>query len=211
MEHNKQLEHIAEMRALMERSTRFLSLSGLSGVWAGCWALLGVAFVYWYAEMPSDGLENGYYYERIARSSRWGISHRTVFPILGIALLATVLAGGYYFTARKARKRGESVWDNSSRRFAKALFIPLAIGGTLAICLLWRDVSLVAPVTLIFYGLALVNGAAYTLRDVEYLGYLQILLGFSGVFFPGHGLEAWAIGFGLLHIFYGLLMHLKYG
>jgi hypothetical protein len=210
MEQKKQLEHIAEMRSLMERSTRFLSLSGLSGVWAGCWALIGIAFVYWYLNIPLFEISEIYYYEKVQQSQRWGLSHRVVFPIFGIVLLAIVLSGGYFFTARKARARGESVWDNSSRRLAKALLMPLLIGGVLSIVLLWRDVSLVAPITLIFYGFALVNGSAYTLRDVEYLGYLEILIGLLGIFFPGYGLEFWAVGFGLLHIVYGMLMHLKY-
>lgn len=211
MESKKQLEHIAEMRALMERSTRFLSLSGLSGIWAGAWALIGVAVVFWYLDMSPFDLDNNYH-ERAIRTVKWGMGHRVFFPLLGAVLLAIVLGGGLYFTLQKARKRGEGIWDSSSRRFAYALFTPLITGGILSLALLWRDyINLVAPITLIFYGLSLVNGAAYTLRDVRYLGYLEVLLGLTGIFLPGYGLEIWAIGFGILHIIYGLLMHVRYG
>jgi hypothetical protein len=69
---------------------------------------------------------------------------------------------------------------------------------------------LVAPATLIFYGLALVNAERYTLTDIKYLGYCQIGLGLISLFFLGWGLVAWTFGFGVLHIVYGLIMHKKY-
>jgi predicted lysophospholipase L1 biosynthesis ABC-type transport system permease subunit len=43
---NQHLEDIAEIRAMMERSTRFLSLSGLSGVFAGTFGLIASGLAY---------------------------------------------------------------------------------------------------------------------------------------------------------------------
>lgn len=206
------LEHLAEMRALMERSTRFLSLSGLSGAWAGTCALAGVGFVkYWLAGIP-DVYGKYFWYDRAIRIAvEMGLNYKSVIVLLAVLVLVTALAGGWFFTARKARRRGERVWDASSKRLLKALLIPLLTGGVFCMALLhWNLPALLAPATLIFYGLALVNGAKYTLRDVEYLGLSEIALGLFGLFSPGFGLELWGLGFGVLHIFYGLMMHIKY-
>ncbi len=211
-ETHKHLEHLSEIRALMERSTRFLSLSGLSGVWAGLCALAGVTLVYAYLEMsPFATAGKFFYYDKAINTNKWGMDYKSVFILIAFMVLAAALAGGWYFTARKARQRGERIWDATSRRLMAALAIPLVAGGIFCLALLMRGyVSLLGPCTLIFYGLALVNGSKFTLRDVEYLGLSEIALGLLGIFYPGYGLEIWAIGFGLLHIFYGLFMYTKY-
>ena len=208
----QQLEHLAEMRSLMERSTRFLSLSGLSGVWAGLCALAGVFAVYQYLEIgPFAFQDSDLYYNKAIRTIKWGADYRSVFVLIATLVLAAALAGGVFFTPRKARSRGERVWDASSKRLLWALAVPLLTGGIFGLALLFRGyLSLLAPSTLIFYGLALVNGSKYTLRDVENLGILEILLGLTGIFYPGYGLDLWAIGFGFLHIFYGARMYWIY-
>lgn len=213
MNNNSQhLEHLAEIRVLMERSTRFLSLSGLSGVWAGGCALAGVAVVYAFLEItPFTAAGGSFYFDKAIHTNKWGMDYKSVFLLIAIMVLAAALAGGWYFTARKARLRGERIWDATSRRLLVALAIPLFTGGVFCLALLFRGyVSLLAPCTLIFYGLALVNGSKYTLRDVEYLGLSQAVLGLLGVFYPGYGLEIWSLGFGVLHIAYGLWMYFKY-
>ena len=210
-ENDHHLEHLAAIRALMERSTRFLSLSGLSGVWAGLCALVGVSFVYVYLELAPLAFYGSYYFDKAIATNKWGMDYKSVFILTANLVLAAALAGGWFFTARKARLRGERVWDASSRRLLIALAIPLAAGGAFCLALLSRGyVSLLAPSTLIFYGLALVNGSKFTLRDVELLGILEIALGLLGMVYPGFGLEIWALGFGFLHIFYGLWMYWKY-
>ena len=208
----QQLEHLAEMRSLMERSTRFLSLSGLSGVWAGFCALVGVFAVYQYLGIRPLGFDYGeLYFNKAIQTVKWGLDYRTVFILIATSVLAAALIGGVFFTTRKARRRGERVWDASSKRLLWAMAIPLLAGGIFGLALLYRGyLSLLAPSTLIFYGLALFNGSKYTLRDVEHLGMLEIALGLTGVFYPGYGLDLWAIGFGFLHIFYGARMYWKY-
>jgi len=206
------LEHLAEMRALMERSTRFLSLSGLSGIWAGLCALAGAVALYaWLGLGPfSAEAEYDYYYAAV-KNQTWGLGYRQVLMLTGLTVIGAALAGGLFFTARKARTRGERVWDASSRRLLWAMAVPLVAGGVFCLALLGRGyVSLLAPTTLIFYGLALVNGSKYTLRDVGNLGILEIALGLLGTFWPGYGLELWTVGFGLLHIVYGGWMYWKY-
>lgn len=206
------LEHLAEMRSLMERSTRFLSLSGLSGVWAGACALVGAFVVYQYLEIdPFSIRDSEVYYNKAVRTIKWGADYRSVFVLIATLVLAAALAGGVFFTTRKARKRGEKVWDASSKRLLWALAVPLITGGLFGLALLYRGyVSFLAPSTLVFYGLALVNGSKFTLRDVEQLGLLEIGLGLLGIFYPGYGLALWALGFGVLHILYGMWMYWKY-
>jgi hypothetical protein len=207
----QQLEHLAEMRALMERSTRFLSLSGLSGVWAGFCALAGAAAIYMWLDMaPFSGME-GNYYEKAIRINNWGMNYKSVFILIAILVLVAALAGGLFFTSRKARRQGQRMWDASSRRLLWAMALPLGVGGIFCLALLyWGLPGLLAPATLVFYGLALVNGSKFTLRDVEFLGLSEIALGLIGMFLLGYGLELWAIGFGLLHIGYGTRMYLRY-
>lgn len=205
------LEHLAAMRALMDRNSRFLSLSGLSGVWAGLCALAGAAAVYAFLGMRPFAGDEGDYFVRALHTIKWGMHYKTAFLLIGGLVLLTALAGGLFFTWRKARRRSARVWDHTSQRLAAALAIPLVTGGVFCLGLLYWDLpALVPPATLVFYGLALVNGGKFTLRDIEYLGLTETALGLLGVFFLGRGLELWAIGFGLMHIFYGAWMYIKY-
>jgi hypothetical protein len=207
----RHLEHLAEMRSLMERSTRFLSLSGLSGVWAGTCALAGAALVHYETSGASHRYDLPYYDQFVQIALQTGLNYKQSLVTLALLVFAAALAGGWFFTARKAKQRGQSAWDASSRRLLKALALPLATGGVFCTALLYWDLpAFLAPSTLIFYGLALVNGSKYTLRDVEYLGFAEIALGLAGMFLLGHGLALWALGFGALHIFYGLWMYRKY-
>ena len=206
------LEHLAEMRHLMERSTRFLSLSGLSGVWAGLCALAGAAAWYgWLGLLPFASSGEYDYLDTASANQTWGLSYRQVVLVVSATVLLAAFGGAYYFTARKARARGERVWDATSQRLMWAIAVPLMAGGVFCLALLSRGyLSLLAPSTLVFYGLALVNGSKYTLRDVGHLGLYDIGLGLLGLFWPGYGLELWALGFGVLHIVYGAWMYAKH-
>ena len=194
----------------MERSSRFLSLSGLSGVTAGIVALVGAGIAFLYlGKLPFDN--QGLNYPIKAASHPWGIPPLLFFALDSILVLLGALGGGIYFTTRRARRKGLPVWDSLTRRLLISLAIPLLTGGLFVIALYVQGVpGLIAPATLIFYGLALINASKYTLDDIRYLGFLEILLGLMGTFAPGFGLELWALGFGVLHIIYGILMYHKH-
>ncbi|TPE44453.1 hypothetical protein [Pontibacter mangrovi] len=199
-----QLEALHEIRNIMDRSSRFISLSGLSGVFAGLSALAGAAVVKWHLSQHNIVYRNDY-----TVSLNWG----TILFMLGVAaaVMVVALVLAVYFTARKARLNNHRVWDSKSQRLLLNLAIPLAVGGVFCALLLYHGiVYLVAPAMLIFYGLALVNGSKYTLGDIRYLGMSEIVLGLLSSFFIGYGLLSWTIGFGVLHIVYGTLMYLKY-
>lgn len=208
-ESREHLQTLTEIRGLMERSSKFLSLSGLSGVSAGLIALIGAAVVYgrlrtdWFTALSYNRLE---LYDSAA--------HATIQSFLvtvAVVVLASALLTGTYFTVRKARRQGLSVWNAQSQRLLWALAVPLLTGGVFCLALLRYNLLWLAfPATLIFYGLALINGSKYTLRDVESLGYCEIALGLVSLFGPGYNLLTWALGFGVLHIAYGWAMYLKY-
>ena len=204
---NQQQEQLAtlhEIRSIMDRSSRFISLSGLSGIAAGVVALAGAAVARWYL------VRNGFDYSNYEVQ---GLTADAVQFLLGVGAVVLVLAIGVavYFTMRRARKNNLRIWDSQSRRLVLNLAIPLAAGGAFSAVLLYHGLLyLVAPAMLVFYGLALVNGSKYTLGDIRYLGISEVVLGLLSGFFLGYGLLAWTIGFGLLHIVYGTIMYYKY-
>ncbi len=206
---NEHLQTLTEIRSLMERSSKFLSLSGLSGISAGVVAMIGSAVVYmrlrtdWLAVLSYD------------RLGKYGIGgYREANQFLwqtAVIVLITALAFGTFFTVRKARQQGQRVWNQASRRLLWAMAVPLVTGGIFCLALLhYRVLFLEVPATLIFYGLALLNGSKYTVRDVEYLAYSEIALGLLALFLTGYNLLFWTIGFGVLHILYGTAMYWKY-
>lgn len=209
-EKQRHLDQLAEIRSIMERSSRFISLSGLSGVGAGISALLGAAVVYWYLGLVPFANKKAYYVFA-EHSHKWGMHYLTFFIIVAAGVLLLALASGIFFTTRKARQKGLKLWDASSKRLLINMTIPLVAGGIFCLGLMYNNMfGLVAPATLVFYGLACLNASKYTLDDIRYLGIMEIILGLIALFCIGYGLEFWALGFGVLHIFYGLKMYYKY-
>jgi hypothetical protein len=205
----KHLEALSEIRTMMERSSRFISLSGLSGVAAGFWALVGAAVAFAYlGKIPFSG---SYYHGLSAGTEKWGMPAVVFFAVLASLVLVLALFSGIYFTTRRARRKGLPIWGQLTRRLLWNLAIPLVGGGLFCLALLKQGmVLMVAPATLVFYGLALLNASKYTLNDIRYLGMTEIGLGVLAAFMPGYGLEFWTIGFGALHIIYGMAMYWKY-
>jgi general stress protein CsbA len=204
-EQTQSLEAIQDIRRLMKRSSRFLSLSGLSGIAAGTWALVGS----WLAARRIGSYYDDY--NRTGYSNGGFVELKQQLLLLAAAVLLLAVASAFFFTWRRARRLGLSLWDRSSRQLAINLMIPLATGGLLILALLrYDDWRFVAPLSLIFYGLALVNGSKYTMNDIRYLGVLEIIIGLVATQYVGYGLYFWAIGFGVLHIIYGFFMWWKY-
>lgn len=210
MDSNQHLATLTEIRSLMERSSRFISLSGLSGVAAGTAALLGAALAYIYLDARPFDHERAYYLTA-GEVEKWGMDYVTFFLLDAAGVLMVAVSSGIFFTTRKASRKGQKIWDALTRRLLVSLAIPLVAGGFFCVALYRNElVGLVAPATLIFYGLALVNASKFTLHDIWYLGLMEIFLGLLASFRLGYGLEAWAAGFGLLHIIYGVWMYYKY-
>ena len=204
MEDKNYLNDLKEIKEMMSKSSQFLSLSGLSGVLAGIYALIGAYFantiLYANAATFSD-------IEYIV------IPEKNMFLLLGIAFAVVTLSiiSGIALSLKKAKKNNEKIWNPTSYRLLINFIIPLVVGGYLCLYLIEKeDFRLVAPLMLIFYGLACVNASKYTLGDVRYLGLTMIAIGIINTFFIGYGLLFWALGFGFCHIFYGGMMWFKY-
>lgn len=209
-EHQKHLETLSEIRDLMANSSRFISLSGLSGISAGILALIGVTLAYIYLGITPFA-EGASYHLHARKVERWGMDHYTFFFITGMTILMLAILLGIFFTTRKAKSKGQPIWDALTRRLLWNLLMPLMVGGIFCVALFLEDTTaLIAPTTLIFYGLALVNASKYTLHDIRYLGMIEIGLGCLALFNTRWGLEFWGVGFGILHIVYGILMYYKY-
>jgi hypothetical protein len=195
---------IESIRKLMERSVKFLSLSGLSGILAGIYALIGAALAYTIIQYPRSPLEYGT--ESVQEFS-------IIIKLLGVAIAVLVvsLLTGYKLASDKANKSGLKIWDATSKRLMINLAIPLATGGLFILILLYNGhYGVAASASLVFYGLALINASANLFDEVRYLGYCEIILGLISSLLPGFGLIFWAAGFGVLHIIYGVWMHKKY-
>lgn len=204
MSEEKHLENLQEIRSIMERNTRFLSLSGLSGVMAGVVALIGAGFAF---SIYANEVINSTF---LRMSPNWGVVQRDLIMIAAGVLVAAI-GFAYFFTARKAKRAGEKVWNKTSKGILLNLLIPLATGGVLSLVLLKNDLFIwVPPITLIFYGLACIGASQKTVRDIFYLGLTCLLLGLLNTLFLGYGIIFWALGFGIAHILYGTLMYFKY-
>lgn len=201
------LQDVQDIKRLMERSSRFISLSGLSGISAGLCALIGVCIARYIILGRDDNLYN-------IRNNTSGITFTPIaiqLLLLAAGVFVVAFFAAFYFTWKKAGNQGVPLWNHTSRRLFWNMVIPLAAGALFIIGMLQNgEWKFAAPASLIFYGLALVNASKYTLTDIRYLGYCEIVLGILNMQWLGEGLYFWAIGFGILHILYGIIMWWKY-
>jgi hypothetical protein len=201
-------EDIQAIRDIMERSSKFLSLSGLSGIFAGVCAMIGAA-VAWFLILDSGQVK----YDDFVHGTG-GAPTSTIGMNLALdaaLVLISALIGAVYFSRRKALKAGRQFWTLTTRRLVAHLLIPLAAGGLFVLILAFRNnLELVVPAMLTFYGLALVNAGKFTFGEIHFLGLTEIVLGIIAGIFINYGLLLWTIGFGLMHIVYGAVMYYRY-
>jgi hypothetical protein len=202
-ENTEHLEAIQDIRNMMKKSTRFLSLSGLSGVFAGMYALIGAGIAYSYlSAIISDSKYN-------FRNDLFSLY--VEFGIIAISVLVLSIITAYLFSSRKAKQNGQTLFDHTAIRVLINLAIPLVAGGVFCVALLYHgSIVYIAPAMLLFYGLALINASKYTYDDIRYFGICEVVLGLINAFNLGNGLIYWGIGFGVLHIVYGAAMWYKY-
>jgi hypothetical protein len=196
------LKDISEIKNIMNKSSRFISLSGLSGILAGIYALVG-------AYIARSIINNPNYDLTRSTSNFQNIEFKLIGVALFVAIISVVTA--YILTRKKAKQHGVKMWDNTTKRLLFNFLVPLATGGVFCLTLLNQGFyGFIAPATLIFYGLALFSASKYTFGNVKYLGIVEIILGLIAMNYIGYGLYFWAIGFGLLHIIYGTMMYFKH-
>ena len=199
---------IKAIRKIMEESTRFLSLSGLSGVFAGLTAIAGALFA-WFFILDKGSIHFDEYFRNLPEKESISLRWKLIADAIAVLLLSVLIS--LYFSVKKAKKESKNLWTPVSRRLVINFLIPLAAGGIFVIALLVRNqIQFIVPSFLIFYGLALVSAGKFTFGEVFYLGILEIVTGLAAAFVPAWGLSFWIIGFGILHIVYGLAMYRRY-
>ncbi len=193
------LKDITEIKDMMNKSSRFFSLSGLSGIMAGIYALIGAAIAYYLVSISGR--------DYLILDGK--IFNYILLDLAGVALLS--IATAIILSTRKAKKNNETLWNGTSKRLLTAFLIPLITGGVyIAIKIFSNHYGLTGSLMLIFYGLALVNASKYTIGNVKYLGYAEIVLGLICAVYPGYGFWFWVLGFGVMHILYGSLIYFKH-
>jgi uncharacterized membrane protein YidH (DUF202 family) len=195
---------IAEIHSMMERSSKFLSLSGWAGVMTGIYALAGAYLAYRFFNFYPGEIQYG---------TAPGNLPENLLQVILLALIILVLALGtaIFFSYKNAHRRGEKAWNATSRRLLAHMAVPLTAGGILILVLISKGlIGLIAPLTLLFYGLALYNASKFTYEEVKILGLIQVTLGLVSAHYIEYSLLIWAVGFGLVHIGYGIYIHFKY-
>jgi len=199
MDSKDYLKDITEIKQMMNKSSRFISLSGLSGVLAGVYAIIGAAVAYW--------LVSNYSYGTLLLDGK--IFRLVLLDLFLVAAFSIIT--GIILTTRKAKKQGVKIWDATSRRLVFNFLTPLVSGGLyILIILSQQKYGQTGGLMLIFYGLALISASKYSIGDIRYLGIIEVILGLVAALFPGYGFWLWVLGFGVMHIIYGTWMHFKY-
>jgi hypothetical protein len=206
MEKNEHLDSLRDIKQMMERSSRFISLSGLSGIAAGACALAASAYTW---QLMASRRALGEDYRQVAYNT--GSELKQELLLIGAITFFAALIMAFVFTYLRSQKTGVPVWGTTAKRLLWNTAIPLLVGGIVVIRLVQEGLAgLIAPACLLFYGLALINGSKYTLHEVRWLGYSQLILGIINLWMIGYGLILWTLGFGVLHIIYGAVMWWKY-
>src|SRR4051794_10302621 len=135
-EHLQHLDTLKDIKRMMERSSRFISLSGLSGIAAGVCALVGA----WLAnniihndprygngnepgelhDAGTDGLVNG-------ADLQAYLDNRLIQIALGVLIAALIL--GFLFTYLRGRKTNIPIWGVTAKRLLINVSIPMIVGG----------------------------------------------------------------------------------
>ena len=208
MSKNNPIEDLQEIRKMMEDSSKFLSLSGLSGVFAGVVALLGALAAHL---MIEEFTVKYMHYFASGKLEKEIFSLELNLFLTAIAVLVLAIGGGMLMTGIKAKKDGKKLFSPISFRLLRSVMVPLSFGGIFIVGLYYQNVYLlIPPAMLVFYGMALLNASKYVHVDIKYLALSQMILGCILIFVPQHGLLFWALGFGVMHILYGTIMYFKY-
>jgi len=199
------IRDISEIRSMMERSSKFLSLSGWAGIMAGIYALSGAFVAYKIFHFNPD--------EIVYSTTASGSLSSGLLEVILLALVILILALGtaIFLSYKKANKKGEKPWNATAKHLVINMAVPLIAGGILILILISKGlIGLIAPFSLLFYGLALYNAGKFTYEEVKTLGLIQIGFGLISSYFVVYGLLFWALGFGVVHIIYGIYLHYKY-
>ena len=197
MENKEVISTLNDIKDMMERSSKFKAISGLSIIIVGILASLVSAYIYFFLGDYS-----------INTPAKWRLTAWIAIAFLVVAFSTVFVMA--YLKARRNHLRFN--FDTTLRRLLLNFFIPLGAGGLLCIALLMQQhYGLVSSITLVFYGLALINCSHFSYPALRYLGYAELALGLVDCFLVNYALLTWFIGFGVFHIVFGIIFIVKYG
>src|SRR5665647_99294 len=205
---DQHLEDIKVIKKIMEESSRFLSLSGISGIVAGLLAIAGAVV----ANLIITGSSVAEEWYSIPFAGEAAATRTILLLLTDMAVVLVLsLAAAVIFSSRKAKKTGRSAWTPVTRRMLTSLLLPLITGGLFILMTLSRiPANVTVASTLIFYGLAVISAGKFTFGEIHWLGVLEVMTGLICLLLPRWSVFIWAFGFGIIHIGYGLFMHLRY-
>ena len=186
--HDRAQDDLRFIRRAMERSGTFTAVPGLGGAGMG---VVGVAAALIGSMQPT--------------AERW------LATWLGAAAIAFVI--GLVSMLRKASRAGVPLTGAVGRRFALSLSAPLAAGAALTAGLAQAGTwSLMPAVWLLLYGTGVVTGGAMSVPVVAIAGGCFMALGAAALVTPPAWGNVWlGLGFGLVHIGFGLYIARKHG
>lgn len=196
MEKSEALNTLNEIRDMMAKSSKVLSLSGTSSVFVGVFAIIA-----------------SYIANCILENASLAQSEKTIALLSeGALLLCICITTVFLFSKKKANKNNMAFrLDQTTKQMLWHFALPLMVGGILCLALVMNAFyGLTSSMMLIFYGLALYNASSYTYSNAKFLGYANIILGLIDCATGNHAILFWALGFGVCHIIYGIFFYFKH-
>ena len=184
--HGRAMDNLEFIRDTMERSTEFTAVPGYGG------ALMGVTAIG--AAVIAQGFA-GYTW-----LSAWLVEAGLAFMI------------GLFAMWQKARSSDQSLLARPAIKFARGFAPPIVAGMILTGLFALNGMHRFLPALwLSLYGTAVITGGAFSVRIVPVMGWCFLGLSIFAVFLPAYGNWLMAIGFGGLHIVFGLIIGRKFG
>ncbi len=185
---DRAIDNLQFIRETMERSAVFTSVPGYGGALMGATAI-GAAYIANNQPLVRDWL------------TVWLVEAVLAFSI------------GLFALWQKAKNSNVSLASVPARKFASAFAPPIVAGIILTALFYYRGFFPFLPcVWLSLYGTAVVCGGAFSVRIVPIVGWIFIALGAVAAFAPTNwGNVLMGLGFGVLHIVFGLIVARRYG
>jgi len=186
--HERAMDNLRYIRETMERSSSFTGISGWGQVAIGVTALAAAVLAAQQATVKS-----------------W-------LAVWFVEAMFSLLIAGWSMD-RKARAAGLPLFSGPGRKVAFSLSPPL-LAGALLTAVLYRagSTNSIPGMWLLLYGTGVVTGGMFSVPVVPVMGLCFMTLGAAALFAPAF-LANWflALGFGILHITFGVIIARRYG
>src|SRR5438067_5459312 len=182
------MENLRFIRETMERSASFTAVPGWGGVAMGITGLAAAGIA-----LPQT-------------TPRAWLATWLVAALVANAIGATTLVW-------KAHRANVPLLSGAGQKFALSLSPPLAAGALLTAALYAAGMTGILPgLWMLLYGAGVVTGGAFSVKIVPIMGLCLMSLGAFALVAPASwGNWFLAIGFGGIHIVFGLLIARSYG